>query len=587
MSSMNWSRRDLLKWGIGAGVTTAFLESVGNMIRVPGWNHLLTGSHQPFPQWWVKDSFHLTRELGHVGSAAQLAAFFQLQEAQAQAGSNDWSLITIKIFDQVHHPLVFALGKLTEDKKNTTFRDNSNHPALNKASASKDYLKSNGVCDLSVDPRFAALRFNNWFGQMLKFGTFDGREVNTTARNAAGYESYVGTFPDNVAVQTGIGLQRFTNFAVHNLTLTKIRPSLCDVNHLAGYKGLVTSPLGITAFMMGDQYDANGSVEFNVVYSGLSSNENARHEVVGRSVSRLVQNIDQSLSGGFGDYRSVNSNTDRNLSYLFDKISVVDPKRRNAILDSRQKVADVITSLRNVAGNEMATMAYPNTVLGNQQALFNTTSNSATTVSAKQEFLSQCAFVAKALTISGKPYRNFSLFLNVNDLDGADIDNPINGIASSYNALNYVEGMRQLAMGLNILANATKGTKTLILVVSDGGRTRDMGDGSGSCFAMLFGPKGEGGLDDALHGPLNIINSDDYQTTAPLQTLGERTTGLDWTSGGENWGLRNNNGTKATGQAMVGDWQVGVLQFLAEVQGRNVMAPELEKYVKFKRYNQS
>ncbi|MFZ9519324.1 MAG: hypothetical protein ACO3A4_02500 [Silvanigrellaceae bacterium] len=582
MSSMNWSRRDLLKWGIGTGVTTAFLESVGNMIRVPGWNHLLTGSNQPFPQWWVKDSFQLTRELGRMGSVSQLAAFLQLQEAQAQAASSEWSLITIKIFDQVHTPLVFALGKI--DGNDTTFKDNAAHPALNKASGSKTYLKENGICNLSTDPRFAALRFNNWFGRMLKFGTYDGQEVNTTTKNAGGFESYVGKFPDNVAVQTGIGLQRFTNFAVHNLTLTKIRPSLCDVNHLAGYKGLVTSPLGITAFMMGEQYDANGSVEFNVVYSGLSSNENARHEVVGRSVKRLVENIDQSLSGGFGDYRAVDSATDKNLSFLFDKISVVDPKRRNAILDSRNQVQQVIASLRDVAKNEMSTLAYPATVLGNQQAFFNTSTNKAATVEAKQEFLSQCAFVAKALTISGKPYRNFSLFLNVNDLDGADIDNPINGIASSYNALNYVEGMRQLAMGLNILANATKGTKTLILVVSDGGRTRDMGDGSGSCFAMLLGPKAEGGLDDALHGPMAVINSDNYAASSPLQTLGELTTGLDWTSGDENWGLRTNTGAKATGQAFVGDWQVGVLQFLAEAQGRNVMAPELEKYVRFKRY---
>ncbi|NBW80677.1 hypothetical protein EBR21_02885 [bacterium] len=565
------------------------------MIRVPGWNHLLTGSNQPFPQWWVKDSFHLTRELGRFGSAAQLGAFFQLQEAQAQSASSDWSLITIKIFDQVHTPLVFALGKLTDDGKNTTFRDNANHPALNKASTSLNYLRDNGICDLCTDPRFAAVRFNNWFGQMLKFGTFDGKEVNTTTKNAGGYESLVGVFPSEVAVQTGIGLQRFQNFAVHNLVLTKVRPSLCDVNHLAGYKGLVMSPLGITAFMMGEQYDANGGEAFNVVYSGLSTNENTRFEVVGRSVGRLVQNIDQSLSGGFGDYRALESTTDKNLSYLFDKISVVDPKRRSAILQSREKVNKVIKDLRDVASNEIKTMAYPATVLGNQQSLFNDTTKKAAVINAKQEFLSQCDFVAKSLKIDGKPYRNFSLFLNVNDLDGAVIDDPINGIASPFNALNYVEGMRQLAMGLNILANATKGTKTLILVVSDGGRTRDMGDGSGSCFAMLFGPKGDGGLDDALHGPLNIINSGDYQISAPLQRLGElgaglegtaQSTVLEWTSGGNTWGLRNNNGTKATGQAMVGDWQVGVLQFLAEAQGRNVMAPELEKYVRFKRYNQ-
>jgi hypothetical protein len=557
------------------------------MIHVPNWNRLLTGSLHPYPQWWVKDSYELTGMLGKRGSAAQLAAMLQLNEAYAQSSSDDWTLITIKIFDQVHTPLVFALGKLTEDGKNTTFAGNAEHPALNKASESKQYLKDNGITDLSDDPRFASLRFNKWFGNMMLNGTFDGKEKNNSGQNALGYDEYVGRFPSNVAIQTGIGLQRFNNFAVHNLTLTKIRPSLCDVNHFAGLKGLVKSPLGITAFMMGDQYDANGSVEFNVVYSGLSSSENARFEVVGRSVSRVVQNLSQSLSDDFGDYRSLKNNSDKNLSLIFDKISVFDPKRREAILSSREKIRAVRERLLKVAAEEGKPLTYTGVAaadIGNRQADFVTSDRKAKVVDSKQEFLAQCAFVANALKIEGQPYKNFSLFMNVNDLDGANIDNPINGIASSYNALNYVEGMRQLAIGLNMLSNAIQGRKALVMVVSDGGRTRDMGDGSGSSFAMLLGPKGEGGLDDALHAPLNVINSESYGVDSPLQTLGEQTKGLEWTTGGVDWGLRTNSGAKSNAQAMVGDWQVGVLQFLSEAQGLNIMPPELESYVRFKRF---
>ncbi|MEY3903078.1 MAG: hypothetical protein RL189_2384 [Pseudomonadota bacterium] len=587
MSSRNWSRRDLLKWGVGAGLTSVLMDSVGQMIHVPNWNRLLTGSAHPYPQWWVKDSYELTGMLGKRGSAAQLAAMLQLNEAYAQSSSDDWTLITIKIFDQVHTPLVFALGKLTEDGKNTTFAGNANHPALNKASQSKNYLMANGITDLSDDPRLASLRFNKWFGSMLLNGTFDGKDKSENSKNALGYDEYVGRFPSNVAIQTGIGLQRFNNFAVHNLTLTKIRPSLCDVNHFAGLKGLVKSPLGITAFMMGDQYDANGSVEFNVVYSGLSSTENARFEVVGRSVSRVVQNLSQSLSDDFGDYRELNSTTEKNLSLIFDKISVFDPKRREAILNSREKIKKSRDRLIKVAADESKTLVYTGVSaadIGNRQADFITAERKAKEVDSKQEFLAQCAFVANALEISGQPYKNFSLFMNVNDLDGANIDVPINGIASSYNALNYVEGMRQLAIGLNILSNAIKGKKALIMVVSDGGRTRDMGDGSGSSFAMLLGPRGEGGLDDALHAPMNVINSDAYEAASPLQTLGEQTSGLAWTTGGNDWGLRTNTGAKSNAQTMVGDWQVGVLQFFSEAQGLNIMPPELESYVRFKRF---
>jgi hypothetical protein len=180
MSGNIWSRRKMLKWGLGAGVTTAVLESIGHMIHVPGWNNLLTGSHQPYPQWWVKDSFELTQRLGRAGSAGQLASLFQLQQAQAQANTreSEWSLVTIKIFDQVHTPLVFALGKLTADGKNTIFASNEEHPALNKAAESKKYLKDNGVTDLSTDSRLARLRFNRWFGDILNSGTLDGKELN-------------------------------------------------------------------------------------------------------------------------------------------------------------------------------------------------------------------------------------------------------------------------------------------------------------------------------------------------------------------------------------------------------------------------
>ncbi len=628
MSGKIWSRRDMLKWGLGAGVTTAVLESVGNMIHVPGWNSLLTGSNQPFPQWWVKDSFELTRRLGQTGTAAQLASLFQLQQAQASGKESEWSLVTIKIFDQVHTPLVFALGKLTADGKNTMFANNEDHPALNKAAESKKYLKDNGVTDLSTDPRLAGLRFNRWFGDILNSGTLDGKALDTTSKNASDFGEFVTgrTFPADVAIQTGIGLQRYTGFAVHNLTLTKIRPSLCDVNHMAGYKGLVQSPLGITAFMMGDQYDANGGVEFNVVYSGLTSSELVRFEVTGRSVSSIVNNIDQSLSGGFGDYRPVDGISNpsdellkgKNLSYVFDKISVIDPKRRKAILESRDKVIKTINQFRALGKKESEALNYKTVFkdllaeaekkstkpedqmkmfresIGASQAYFNSSTKKATSEDTKQEFLSQCAFVANALKIEGNPYRNFSLFLNVNDLDGSNIDVPVNGIASSYNALNYVEGMRQLAMGLNILAKAISSPdgkappkKVIVMVVSDGGRTRNMGDGSGSCFAMLMGPKMEGGLDDALHGPLKVLNSDAFDSNSALQKLGEVTEGLEWDSGDMDWGLMNNNHTKYVGQAMVGDWQVGVLQFLAETQGRNIMAAELERYVKFKRYKKT
>ena len=157
--------------------------------------------------------------------------------------------------------------------------------------------------------------------------------------------------------------------------------------------------------------------------------------------------------------------------------------------------------------------------------------------------------------------------------------------------------MRQLAIGLNMLAKASSGKNVLIMVVSDGGRSRNMGDGVGSSFCMLLGPKKEGGLDDALHGPMKIIEADKFDDTShPIHILGEidpntkderYMNALAWDTGGTDWGLRSNAGIAEQANAYVGDWQVGVLQFLAEAQGRNIMAPEFERYVRFKRFKKT
>lgn len=46
----------------------------------------------------------------------------------------------------------------------------------------------------------------------------------------------------------------------------------------------------------------------------------------------------------------------------------------------------------------------------------------------------------------------------------------------------------------------------------------------------------EGGLDDALHGPLKVLNSESFETNSALQNLGSTSEGLDWDSGDMEWG---------------------------------------------------
>lgn len=588
MSHKDWTRRELLKWGLGSVASTAALESLGNMLHVPGWHRLLGGSYLPQPHWAIKDSFELTRALGRSGAASQLAAMLQLQEAAAQQESDPWLLITVKIFDQVHTPLVFALGKI--DPNNALAAQNNvgqvvtvsdaddKHIAITKAmQATREHLSQSGIKSLSKNERLAKLRFNEWFGSRLLNGTYDG-QVQKNSNNVFGYDKYVSTFPDNVAIQAGLCVQPLDNIPVHRLYLGKVRKDLCDLSHLAGLKGLVKSPLGITCLMMGENYDSNGSMLKNVVLSGLTAADNAKFDVDGRSLADIVGNINQSLHEGFADTRT----KDTNLTYLFDQLSVAKPQRRLALLESRAAVGNTIKQMEALKDREKEPLFALDEKISNKQAFFDEKEKVYSFGAAKQEFLSHCAFVAETLKIEKQPYRNFSLFLNLNDLDGSNIDNPINeSTRFKANSLNYVEGMRQLAMGLNILAQAIQGKNALVVVVTDGGRNENMGDGDGPGFAMLMGPKKLGMLDDALHGPMDVINSVDRKA---LDRLGRTTTGLGWSTGEANWGLCDNLGRRLTDtQCNMGDWQVGALQFLGEAQNRSVVAPELGRFVRFKR----
>lgn len=604
MSHKDWTRRELLKWGLGSVATTAAIESLGNILHVPGWHHLLGGSHLPNPHWSMLDSFELTRMLGRRGAAAQLSTLLQLQQsAQAKSTKDDWILITVKVFDEVHQPLVFAFGEIDGNDplkdtnklgqvKSANVAD-ADHYAIFKASnATREHLSVNGIKSLAHSERFAKLRFNEWFASRLLNGTYDG-QASRNAENAFSYfnsanpgESYVNTFPKDVAIQVGLCVQPMDpKIPVHQLYLGKMRTNLCDLSHFAALKGLVNSPLGITCFMMGENYDSNNSMLQNVVLSGLTEADYKKFDVSGRSLKEIVQNVNQSLADGFVDERKINES---NLTYLFDKISVANPKRRQGLIEARASVKASLSQMLELGKVERTPHIALDESLSNKQAFF--ANGSYNVAAAHQEFLSHCAYVAESLKIPNMPYRNFSLFLNLNDLDGSNIDVAENGSTSfKANSLNYVEGMRQLAMGLNILANAINGRKALVVVVSDGGRSKGMGDGAGAAFSMVLGPKGSGMLDDALHGPENVLSSNDDKMIHNLGSTPKSTEQL-WTTGSKPgdgqvpWGLCENDGSRvASAQCNMGDWQVGVLQFLGEQQGRSVVAPELGRFVKLKK----
>lgn len=608
MNHRGVTRRDLLKWGLGSAAATAALEGLGHITKVPGWSQLLSGHSLPHPHWAVKDSFQLTQLLAGAGSAGQLAALLQLQEAaaqSAQSSESDWSLITIKVFDQVYTPLVFALGQVTDSGEVQTANiPMGSHYTLSKCGNTnlKMHLYNKGIVRISDQARLKKLRFNKWFADILQTGRSDTVTDQGTG-SLADFSGYLGDFPseNEVAIQAGICVQPRRGMSVHQLWHSKMRDKLPDLCHYVGVKGLVRSPLGISCFMMGESYDHNVSIPYNVVLSGTSKTD-ASHQVRGRSLDEIVKNISQSLSAGFADTRSTSDG--QNLTYLLDQLATANPERRKAMLDSRARLETQLQELQKLSGLELQRVAYSATdrgSYGNVQADVVKVNNADRyeNIDAKNEFLSHCAFVAKALEIQGQPYRNFSLFMNLNDLDGKDIDDPKNpSTVFKAKALNYVEGMRQLALGLNMLGRAIRGKKALVVVISDGGRNFGMGDGNGPSFSMLLGPGDK--LADQLFAPNQYISQSfamdagGYDSAkTKFGNLGDVSTGFEWDneSFGSSWGLHDSTGKphmtgeKAASQTDTGDWQGGVFEFLCEQQGRMdlMRSGEVGRYVRFRR----
>jgi hypothetical protein len=184
---------------------------------------------------------------------------------------------------------------------------------------------------------------------------------------------------------------------------------------------------------------------------------------------------------------------DEDLVSRVSKLAGADSPLIAEIKKNRVALQAALASLDTASALETST---PNTGVANGAAL--QAIGSSADQAARGEFLGQCKFVQQALQIPGKPFRNFTLLLNIVDLDGSRVDvAPF--ISSPANPYSYVEGMRQLALGLNLLAQVVKQHKNVyVVVVSEGGRDATRGDNKSS-FSFVMGPGGAGNLSDYLY----------------------------------------------------------------------------------------
>jgi hypothetical protein len=203
-----------------------------------------------------------------------------------------------------------------------------------------------------------------------------------------------------------------------------------------------------------------------------------------------------------------------------------------------------------------------------------------TAVPASGEFLAQIRYTAQLLRMEGRPVRNFSLFLNMQDVDQNPIDIPAFGEPSDVQGIRcitYVEGMRQLAIGLNALAKVIKDVGNVVVVVtSEGGRSNLMGDDKIS-FGIVLGPK-RLGFETALYANLDQISDPNAeQAMDPGRQVDEKLHTYDRVSSPY---LRNAAGQVISGAPNVGDLQSGVVRALAELSDSGISLSELGNYVR-------
>jgi len=508
--------------------------------------------------------------------------------AEAQQLQEDWSVITIKIFDQVDVGLMLALGKLNAaGEVETAALAGATHPTLNPArvgiadgvmsSAAElekpiAYLHGAGggkdARKLCTDPRLRKLRFNDWFGQMLATGVSD---VNYALPAGS-----TGPLPESVAVQVALNLRRPQQAVNHQLNCV-FMDEQADLNGFLEQEGVVFSPLGYTAFMMGDAYDANAFAEdSNHVYRRLIGTRANASVATGLSVGAYTTNFDRLIRRpSFVDLTAGKDN----LLLSLDRLVEADPKKRKEFIERRVALVDSLSSLSDLGAFESAKVSAEDRTLryavqGAGRFIRNEVPES---TEASKDFLAQCLFTSRTLGFEGAPLRNFNLFLNIADVDGSGLLSVKNGGAPKPRSYNYVEAMRQLAVGLNILIKASAGKKVLINVITDATRRADMNDGDAG-LALLFGPRSSGMLDDALYAsevaisgeykPQTSENDNDrnlaHYAKFPLPWAGE-------------------NADAFSGVASLSNWQYGIAAFLADRTGHSETAAKLISPVTLKR----
>lgn len=535
-------------------------------------------------------------------------ALFRWDAARALADETGqpWSVVHIKVVNHVATNLVFRLGEMQEDGISTVNASDRNDTSLLEQDGTdfrpiifdkftsencRKMIAEAGVGKLSDLPLGLSgeddttygkkFRMNGWFARMLHNPLAEGA-VPQEYIDRGFVSSAVNKALDHqkVGLQCALGLDQ-AGMGNHALRNFKLRRELPDFSYYVEEQGLVTSPLGISAFMMGERYDSanEGSMINMVVKSRSDAEESAVDGAPVRTYANtIVQTIESANAreSSYSDPRKEDS-----LTLKFDKLVTSDPALRKQMYSAQEQLEALVSELVDTARFE-------------DQSIFDNTpgtdspwrdvgcvqiDESGTPTPARGEFLSQVRFACKMLQIPGRPVQNFSLFLNMQDLDQENLDFSTKVDVTGARPLSYVEGMRQLAIGLNSLAKVIEELgNVIVVVVSEGGRLNNMADGSVS-FAFSMGPKAAG-FETKLFGDEAAYGvADSTQVANPGLGPGQTNGGMHIYSGGQ---LFNASGSAINAGANIGDFQAGAIRALDELIGKGASLAEIGNFIKLR-----
>jgi hypothetical protein len=382
----------------------------------------------------------------------------------------------------------------------------------NGASDLTSFLLGKGIDLVSDVPRWRKLRFNRWWAGLLESGAPEPELGASQLGDATIYPGGAKAFPAGVAVQAFAGSEMIAARRGHAFITTCLTDSPQttrdrggDLCHHLDAQNIVSSPLGIVAFASGLDATGKGGFSINDPQSPgargtlVLGSDLSEIAAAGQPVGGYVDQIQRLIQGGHVDSQLVTK---------FDELAGVGADFRGELVRQKEALKTAVSNMSTLSRMEAESFFTDPTQAETNRATrgaqlgqgSNTTDDS---IPSKAEFLAQCRFVQEAMNIPGLPFRNFVLSVNVNDLNGHPVELASPNFEVTARSLSPLEGMRQLAIGLNMLAQtinaAPNGAKVYVIVTSDGGRTGNMVD-STIAPGLILGPgTGANALVDFLY----------------------------------------------------------------------------------------